>query len=64
MCDIKILNRKNHPFTHKIKIYGVSIEVILIASFAFVVLFLAGVYIKQKYKRKPAINRSHHSAIK
>ena len=47
MLRIKILNRKNHPFTNKIKIYGVSIEVILITFFILIVLFVMSVYIKR-----------------
>jgi hypothetical protein len=47
MLRIKILNRKYHPFTNKIKVYGISIEAILIASFILMVLFVMAVYIKR-----------------
>lgn len=58
MLWIKVLNRKNHPFTHKVKIYGISIETILIASFIGIVLLLIVVPAKQSHKQKQTI---HHA---
>ena len=39
MFCIKILNRRNHPYTNKIKVYGVNIEAILIGFFILIVFF-------------------------
>jgi hypothetical protein len=47
MSDIKILNRRNHPYRHKIKVYGISIGIILVFFFILVVLFVIAVYSKQ-----------------
>lgn len=55
---IKILNRKNHPFTNKIKVHGVSIEIILIAAFVLIVLFLGAVYFIAPAKKSALIYNS------
>jgi hypothetical protein len=57
MLRIKILNKNHHPFANKIKVYGISIEAILISSFILIVLFLAAVRLNQKNKKKDTI---HH----
>ena len=55
MPRIKILNRQNHPFTYKIKIYGISIEAILIAAFILIALLMIVVYVNGPSKKeKPA----------
>jgi hypothetical protein len=56
MLRIKVLNKKNHPFTNKIKLYGVSIETILIGSFVLIVLLMAAYYL-QSHKNKKQANR-------
>lgn len=66
MLRIKILNRKNHPFTHAIKIYGMSIEVILTISFLAVVVFATAVYISQvrrKRKEHPAKQQRRNTSV-
>ena len=55
MLRIKILNRKNHPFTNKIKVYGVSIEIILITSFILIVLLMMAVYIKRPSQKETPV---------
>jgi uncharacterized membrane protein len=52
MLRIKVLNKKNHPFTNKIKLYGMSIEAILIGSFVLIVLLMAAYYIQSHKKKK------------
>jgi hypothetical protein len=61
MLRIKILDRKNHPFSNKIKVYGISIEAILITFFILIVLFVTAVYIKGPFqKKKPAMEIKLH----
>ena len=62
MLRIKILNQKNHPFTHKIKLYGMSIEFILIAFFVLIVAFVTAVYVNQHFKKK--ITNHHGTTIR
>jgi hypothetical protein len=54
MLRIKVLNKKNHPFTNRIKLYGVSIETILIGSFVLVVLVVGAYYFQSHKNRKQA----------
>jgi len=56
MLRIKILNRKNHPFANKIKVYGMSLEAILITSFIVIVLFVTLFYLKQNHYKKKEKN--------
>jgi len=58
MFRIKVLNKKNHPFTGKIKVYGISIEAILITAFIAIVLFLTGVYMQNKKQKNTVKNKS------
>jgi len=50
MLRIKILTKRNHPFAHKVKVNGVSLEVVLLTFFILIVLFLAAVSIKHSHK--------------
>lgn len=50
MLRIKILDKKNHPFSNRLKLYGMSIEAILIGSFALVVLLMSAYYIQSRKK--------------
>ncbi len=52
MLRIKILNKKGHPFANKIKVYGISIEAILITFFVLIILFVSAVYLKQHPKKE------------
>jgi hypothetical protein len=52
MLRIKVLNKKNHPFSNKIKLYGMSIEAILIGSFVLIVLLMTAYYIQSHKKKK------------
>jgi hypothetical protein len=61
MFRIKILHRRNHPFTNKIKVYGVSIEAILIGFFILIVFFLSAVYFSRRHKKE--INSSYVSSL-
>lgn len=56
MLWIKTLNRKNHPYTNKIKVYGISLEAILIVSFIVIVLFVMLSYLKQDHHGKKEKN--------
>lgn len=58
MLRIKILDSKNHPFTNKIKVYGISIETILIIAFALVVLFVVAVYFTRPVKKEAIAPKS------
>lgn len=61
MLRIKILNRKNHPFAYKIKVYGISIEAILLTFLILIVLFVMAVYIKgPSNKKKPVTETKAH----
>lgn len=58
---VKIVNRKSHSFTSQLKVYGVSLEAILISSFIIIVLFLLAVHIKQPAKKnKPGFSAAMH----
>ena len=62
MFRIKILHRRNHPFTNKIKVYGVSIEAILIGFFILIMFFLSAAYFSRRHKNKKEINSSYVSS--
>lgn len=59
---LKILNRKDYPFINKIKVYGVSIDAILILSFALIVLVVLTVYLKRP-AQKSKVDVLHQSAL-
>jgi hypothetical protein len=61
MLRIKTLNRKNHPFTNKIKVYGMSLETILITSFLIVVVFVLLFSLNQNRNKKK--ENSRHDII-
>ena len=62
---VKIINRNTNAFADKEKIHGLSIEVILIAFFMIIVLFLIAVSIKQPHKKKgPGVNTLMHDSVK
>ncbi|HEX7844792.1 MAG TPA: hypothetical protein VF476_03265 [Chitinophagaceae bacterium] len=59
MLRIKILNRKYHPYAGKVKMYGISLERILIISFVSIILLVGAVYIGQTYKKKKELHNNH-----
>jgi hypothetical protein len=52
MLRIKVVNKKNHPFANKIKVYGISIEAILITFFILIVLLASASYLMPKHKKE------------
>lgn len=64
MIRIKALNNKNHPFSNKIKVYGLSLEAILITSFILIVLFAMAVYINRPHDMKTAVKQSANEIAK
>jgi hypothetical protein len=57
MPRIKVFSKKNRAGTHKIKIYGISIEAILIASFILIVLFVIAVWLVPASEKEKKIIR-------